>query len=109
MSDPVILANGEPRLSHDRYDQEWRVSEPHDTHADLVVAAVRRDPALFLDQEITPFATPRRLMGGGPPSKLRLFARRRWFRSLRARCVRELHRQDVFSRVIRLAARMGAE
>jgi hypothetical protein len=56
-----------------------------DQAVDMVCAAVRRAPALHLDEPITPFATPRQLMGGGPPSCWRTFARRRWFERLRAR------------------------
>lgn len=65
--------------------------------AAMVCAAVSQDPARFLDQEITPFATPRQLMGGAPPARWRLFARRRWFARLAEWVTREVTQQERFA------------
>jgi hypothetical protein len=72
--------------------------------ASLVCHAVRRDPTRFLDQLITPFATPRSLMGGPPPPRWRLLARRRWFVRLAARVSHEVTRQEIFARLSRESA-----
>jgi hypothetical protein len=65
--------------------------------SELVCAAVRRDPVRYLDQRITPFATPRGLMGSPPPSRWRLLARRRWFGDRALRVAVEVDRQEKFS------------
>ena len=85
-------------------------SEMTTTQASEFAATVRRsvqaDPASHMDREITPFATPRGLMGGDPPSRIRLFSRRRWMRDLEARAFREILRQRHFALTINLIGRM---
>jgi len=71
------------------------------TPGELVVAAVMRDQDRYLDERITPFATARQLMGGEPPSRLRWFARRAWFKTLRKRTDREVKKQAVFAATVR--------
>jgi hypothetical protein len=76
------------RARHDHADR---------SPSELVCAAVRRDPDRYLDQRITPFATPRGLMGGPPPSRWRPLARRRWFCDLALRVAVEIDHQERFS------------
>lgn len=71
----------------------------------LVCTAVARDPARYMDQKITPFVTPRQLMGGSAPSRWRLFARRRWFARLSERVTREIARQERFVGALNLVTR----
>lgn len=59
---------------------------------------VHRDPARYLTQEITPFATAADLMGGPPPARWRLGARARWRDKLFERVLRELLRQRSFAK-----------
>ncbi len=70
----------------------------YDQAAAMVCAAVARDPARYLDQEVTSLATPRRLMSGIlPPSRWRPFARRRWFARLAERVRQELVEHERFA------------
>lgn len=73
-----------------------------DAEFDLCRAAWRsylRDrPVLDLEQRVTPFATIGDLTGAAQePSAWRPFARRRWFRRLEARVLRELAAQRSFA------------
>lgn len=78
----------------------------HDQAAALVCAAVARDPARYLDQEVTSLATPRRLMGGFlPPSRWRPFARRRWFARLASRVRQELREHERFAAALHVLTR----
>lgn len=68
------------------------------TPSDMVCAAVVRNPGRCLDQQVTPFATPRQLMGGSPlPSRWRPFARRRWLAKLAVRVAEEIESQERFA------------
>lgn len=68
-----------------------------DTFTRDVCAAVRRDPAHYMNVTITPFVTPRDLMHSVPPSRWRVLARRAWFARLRRRVARELAHQHAYA------------
>lgn len=66
--------------------------------------AIRRDPERYLDDSVTPFATVRQIMCGGPPSRWWLLfaprARKEWFADLHDRLTREIERQVAFAKQI---------
>lgn len=80
-----------------------------DVAARLVSAAVDRDPVRYMDQRITPFATPRQLMGGSPPARWRMLARRRWFARLTERVTKEVASQERFAAALSCIARRGRD
>ena len=60
--------------------------------------AIRRDPKRYLDDRVTPFATVRQIMGDGPPSRWRPYARFWWFDRLRVQLTREIEHQVAFAK-----------
>jgi hypothetical protein len=65
---------------------------------------IRRDPRRYLDERVTPFATVRQIMGGGPPSRWWLLlspcVRKNWFARLHIQLTREIENQVLFAKQI---------